>query len=280
MFHSILITHRNRHDYLAVALWSIHRSARHCGAKDYEIIIIENGSVVRPVTTEGERLIVDETPMPVFNKSYLYNRGIEETQGEVLSFLDADVLAGREWIRGVEGFLLDPALVRLCYRVRYLSPDAFQNVMRSAERWTGRYFAQYNATGDIRDHRGGHKFRLAFEAWRHHNRNHIEPEYQPFGNGLFSITREKLGDLRFDEGYIGKGGEDIDMAMQIEHRYGAAYRGFLSMEGERSLFCFEHQRDTESWGSAKYQRANNKRYRERKAEFFPGGINVGDRHGL
>lgn len=271
MFHSILITHRNRNEYLALALWSIHRSARICGVTEYEVVVIENGSLIQPPIGPRETLLVDYCEMPVFNKSRLYNLGIGAARGDVLTFLDADALVGPRWMEGVL-VLAESAIVRLCYRVRYLPKEVMARLEHGAEHEIERLFADYDAVGDHRDHRGGWKYRLAFEAWRHHDRNHYEPDYQPFGNGLFSITRENLGDLRCDEGYVGKGGEDLDIALRLEHKFKGRYQGFLSPDPQHNLFCFEHPHDPESWGSAKYQRANNRRYIERKHQLFPNGM--------
>lgn len=281
MMHSILITHRNRHPYLYLCLWSIARSAEHCGVDDYEVVVVDNGSEDPPHCRDCPRVrwVYDDSDMPVFNKSRLFNRAIEEARGDVLTFLDCDALVGAEWMRGVE-VLQDPGITRLCYRVRRV-PKLWGDVVRLTEpREVQLLGARYRRRtvyllGSVPDSlppivtalfRQYDRFPLAWEAWRHHDRNRYEPDYQVWGNSQFSMTREALGDLRYDERFEGKGFEDIDFLRQIEERYGDDYRGHMDMRPERNLLHLTHDYNEDDWGSNDFQVKNCDLYKANRGE--------------
>jgi len=253
--HSILITHRNRNRHLALCLWSIRRSIEATGEGDCEVVVVDNGSKLVPADLGRVRIVVDERQMRVFNKAKLWNRAIDEGRGEVLTFLDADAIVGLEWTAGFRALLNNPRLTRLCYRVRYLPKGIGEQLYAQPERQRGeavdRYFADYDVPG---------KFRRAWESWRHSNRNRYEPGWPPWGNSQFSMTREKLADLRYDEGYEGKGFEDLDFMRQVERQYDGQYRAKLDERPARCMFHLQHDY-TPDWRNEALLKANCRRYR-------------------
>lgn len=235
MKNSIIIPHRGRPEHLKLCLWSIERSADYCGSPDYEVVIVE--------PEDGE--------MPVFNKAVLLNRGMERATGEVLTFLDVDAIVGREWMRGVES-LQDAEVCKACYRVRYLDPFVGQTAFAFWKSFGEPYrfdleFGLYDA------------FPLAWESWKHHDLNRYEPNSQPHGNSQFSMRAEDMEGLRWDESYVGKGFEDLDMMRQIERKFGDRYRAVLDTRPERCMFHLKHSYDPE-WGDNRRQLANRDRY--------------------
>ena len=63
---------------------------------------------------------------------------------------------------------------------------------------------------------------------------------KPWGNSQFSITREKLGDVRYDE-RLGLHCEDMDMNMMLMVKFGGDYRGRIFTEPEHAMFHLNHK---------------------------------------
>jgi len=259
MKHSILITHRNRNAHLHLCLWSIAWSATCCRVDpdDFEVVVVDNGSRVLPISEATEatgnvRLILDGSPMPIFNKPKLWNRAIAEARGRVLTFLDADAIVGRRWIEGVEAFDRDRDLIRLCYRVRYLPKEYAQRIQHATHR--GRFvdglFEQYA------------NFAKAWEGYGNASTNRFDPNQldRVFGNSQFSVRRRHLADLRPNEQYEGRGFEDLEFLRQFQRRYGDDYRGFLDTEPTAGMFHLQHDK-SKDWNDPKCVRANCERYK-------------------
>jgi glycosyltransferase involved in cell wall biosynthesis len=275
--HSILIPHRDRQQHLGLCLWSLGRCTHfldflHKRIDDFEVLVLDNGSQDLPavmraaVSAELDGRVsvrVDKDAMPVFNKSRLYNLGIEAAAGDVLTFLDADAIVGRRFLEGA-AVLADPALTRCCYRVRYLSladaaPLRLLEKAQSRDSGLDALFGRYNAQQD-----GYDVFQLGYEAYGVHDRS--VPNGEPWGNSQFSIRRDALGDLRFDEGFWGHGMEDLDLLMRIEAHCGDRYRGHIWTDGEHALFHQVHA--SNAWRSSEYTFPNAERYRAKRKELL------------
>ena len=254
MKHSILITHRNRHAHLKLCLWSIRWSAEACGQTDWEVVIVDNGSKLPPFDDcRGNiRQIIDRRPMPVFNKPKLYNVAIDAARGKILTFLDADAIVGRRWMDGVDVFADDPALIRLCYRVRYLPADYAAKINHAVHR--GRFvddlFEKYDS------------FSKAWEGYGTASTNRFDPNQldRVYGNSQFSVTRKRLGKLRPNEDYAGRGFEDLEFLRQFERHYGDEYRGFLDTDPQSGMFHLQHSK-TRDWSDGASVTANRERFR-------------------
>lgn len=246
MFHSIIIPHRKRNLHLMICIEAIERSAAECGAdvKDYEILVVDNGSAVWPPTRRAVRVVLDGSEMPVFNKPILLNHGVAEAQGDVLSFLDADSIVGRQWMACPQLLFDDPLLTKICYRVRK-APEHRLIPLKLAEQTFGQYEQQ--AWG--------------FEARVRPEDNHTEGE-PLFGNSQFSIRRDVLGDLRWNEAFVGGAYEDIWMNRELWRRQGEHYKVFMPPEPERSILQVQHERKDqgEDWCTDKIIEANANLY--------------------
>lgn len=249
MKHSILIAHRNRHRWLDLCLWSIIRSAERSASLPWEIIVVDNGSD-RPFACDHPqvRVIQDDRKFhgadgtEMFNKSAMLNRAIEQSTGDLLTFLDCDMIVGHQWMAGVKALLADPSLIRLCYRARkILSRVAIDELepLDTRESRVDLLFAEYD--GIDAPHQGS-KYPLCWEAYREPGRNRYEPDHPVWGNSQFSVTREHLGDLRLDERQIGKGAEDFQFNQDFYDHYGDRYRGAIRTEPEYCLLhvCHSH----------------------------------------
>jgi len=265
MRHTIIIPHRNRNDQLELCLWSILRSADATQCKGLEVLVVEHGSTVCPVAPDDRvRVIVDDRHMPsgtiktrigevkhyrnAFCKSRLLNLGIEHARGEVVTILDADAVVALRWTCCAEVLLHSPRLRRVAYRVRYLD-----------KRMTGVLYG-----GDRRvllDHLFAHydDYDLAWEAYGHPQENKRQSG-EPWGNSQFSMRRQDIGGLRYDEGYIGKGLEDIDFNRQVYEKFGDTFRGAIFTHGDAAMFHLRHDYDQERWASNAFQIANADRY--------------------
>ena len=278
--HSILIPHRNRLGHLRVCVWSILRAATRMCIEDVEIIVVDNGSDSLPsgdvFEARGVRILQDTSEMPIFNKGACYNRGIDAAAGDVLTFLDADAVVGPEWLSGAAA-LADPRLTRLCYRVRYVDAETSRALAAASEEDQPRVddlFSRYD------------RLRLAYEAYgdpdgnfpMHRQRRKAGNRYwsgrladdgrhtltdgrdNPHGNSQFSIRRDVLGDIRYDEAYVGRGFGDLDINRRIAAAHGRAYRGGIDYRPARCLLHLTHAYEP-TWRTSQTHRANRTRYR-------------------
>ncbi len=243
MFHSIIIPHRNRFRYLRHCLRSIDLSAAHCGnwAGKYEVLVVDSDSLdldrqlVRD--SPGARLIHDLKPAAVFNKSRLLNIGIEEAQGDILTFLDADAIVGCRWM-GAAYACLDTKLTRVAYRVRILPPDTSERLDDwAAEDVPHAIAGFFNAYDD---------YDLAHEGYGAAELR-LNPGTEPvcygkhvFGNSQFSIHRDKLDDLLFNEAFKGRGFEDLWMLREIARRHGDDHRVLILTHPDWAMFHIGH----------------------------------------
>jgi len=238
-----------------VCLWSIQHSVRYCGLTEdeFEILIVSNpvgelGNFASKIYESndctlfnGVRIIYDDSDMPVFNKSKLLNIGIDKSNGDILTFLDCDMIVGEKWIKGVEQFEKNEKVVRVCYRVAQLDKTLVKQILtfrHLRKPLIKKYFCDYS------------KYKVTFEAYRFPWRNRCEPSYPIWGNSQYSIPRNKLDNIRYDETFIGRGHEDIEMNTQIWHRYKNNYKGYLNIDPDYCLFHMEH--DKGPWGNPKY----------------------------
>lgn len=315
--HSILIPHRNRRRHLRLCVWSICRSARQCGLgappagrAGWEIIVIDNsthGSAPDQAAPEAGcgladvglldrrvRIVHDNSEMPIFNKSVLYNRGIDaagvtdaagrprQPRGDdVLTFIDCDAIVGPEWMLGARA-LSDRRITRLCYRVRYLNSGAGQGLLTQWPLEHGRiddlfsryneYRLSYEAYGDAdRNHpsRRGGRSRTS-DYWRGRLRDRgpnalTDGEDNPHGNSQFSIRRDALSDIRYDEVYVGRGFGDLDINRRIAAAHGEDYRGAIDYRPARCLLHLTHGYLAD-WRTSHTHQANRLRYRQLKRQ--------------
>lgn len=243
MKHSIIIPHRGREKYLAACLRSIHAAYRHTGSLEgVEVVLVEptgDGRLSVPYHWPLLRVVEMRDDMPVFNKPKLLNAGIAAANGEVLTFLDCDAIVGREFLRCVVEADWS-AIHRLCYRVVYASESVLESGVNPSDRW--------------------HVYRRAYEAWGEPTHNAYREGSQPWGNSQFSIHRDRLGDLRFDEGYVGRGFEDLDMLVRMYRRWGTDYRATIETDPDRAMLHIEHGYEPE-WRTPTLTALNLARFR-------------------
>ena len=257
MTHSIVIPHRNRWRNLALCVWSIDHSADVCGIDDYEIIVVNDGPGA-PLEDYGgavQHRIIDAKPRGyLFNKPYCQNIGIEASRGEVVTFLDADAIVAPLWMSCVERLSREPLLTRLCYRVRYLPLRTEESALWRLDRpviltmWESQYST----------------LALAHEAYGYpeHNgpakssrRGHLI-----FGNSQFSMRRDVLGTLRYNEAYEGRGWEDLWFIRETWMRDPTAYRAEIVTDGPHALLHVQNALGDPDWHSNIQLERNRRQY--------------------
>ena len=174
-----------------------------------------------------------------FNKCYALNHGLSVARGSSITFLDADAIVGPRWLEGVSYLAEDPSLTRLCYRVKMLDEDQLRQFCEAADK--GTWDAHYTQAFRKFDRLG-----YGFESYYQVNNNwwadpkRAEPPSHcgahVFGNSQFSMRREDIGDLRFDEDtYPAAGSEDLDFIEQVRRKFGAEYKARLLTEPEHAM---------------------------------------------
>ncbi len=282
ILHSIIIPHHKRFNRLFLCIWSIERSARICGISDYEIIVVDQNPEVdiqlalrgvrcalygEGINTNRLRIFPDPRPMPVvdtpdgpislFSKPQALNLGMERASGDVLTFLDCDAIVGASWLTGAEWLASDEGAdtIRLCFRVKLLLPEMGADELiagAQAEDKVTEWFRRYDEK---------HLFPRAHEAY-------FDPEINSacemqhgtvFGNSQFSIRRDVLGDLRWNEDYVGAGFEDLWMIREISRQAGDSYKGTMRTKADEAMFHIFSVREP-YWHNAFVNTQNRERY--------------------
>lgn len=247
MKHSVIIPHRNRAAYLDGCIWSIYRAARMTGFSSCEILIVDNPPKYGQFLEFGNasrfgpfpvKIITDSVFMQPFNKARLLNLGIERASGDVLTFLDADAIVPERFLTLPLMLLDDEKYTKLCWRVRCLNYPCLRQLEADPD---GRddlvagWFDKYS------------KYDIPFEAYGEphtSNPSLSRPEDGPaFGNSQFSITREKLGDLRYNEEYKGRGFEDLWMNREIWRQYSDDYNPVPPSDSRGMFHIRRHPHD-------------------------------------
>jgi glycosyltransferase involved in cell wall biosynthesis len=258
MFQSVLIPHRDRNKHLGLCLWALNRSARLLGISQWEAVVIDCGSRTLPQCHGPNIQVIQDRNAPKeFNKSRAYNLGIEAARGDVLTFLDADAVVGRQFMKGME-CLADSALDRCCYRVRYLPKEEAGRMepMRGRDAYVDRLFANYD------DYRIGLE---AYGSFHQDIRQHPKIGGEPWGNSQFSITRKNLGDIRYDE-KIGWGIEDVDMNMMLQAKFGPDYRALIFTDEKHAMFHLEHP--TRPWNNNGFLASRRRIHKRKRKELL------------
>lgn len=125
---SVVIPHLNQPVLLDLCLRSLHQGVR----RPDEIIVVDNGSAIGPEavceTYPGVRLFLEPEPGP----GPARNKGIAESSGDILAFIDADCLADPDWLAEAERRMRDPDAQILGGDVRISCADPARMTMLEA----------------------------------------------------------------------------------------------------------------------------------------------------
>lgn len=262
MLHVIIIPHRRRVPFLDACLRRLHAALDATASEaaglwniSAEILLVQAGpreelagvaGVDHPRVTVLHEL---QDAHRVFNKSRALNLGIAEALrrgSDVLTFLDGDMLVGSRWPLAAARAHW-PGLTRLCYRVRQLGPVA-TGLILSAGGDPEAAFGRYD------------EHPLCYEAWGTPDGIGQRPGAQPFGNSQYSISARALGDDRFDEAYIGRGFEDLDLIKRLWLRDRGAYRARIETDADYGLLHLSHGYEGDWRNDATQGRRNRRRY--------------------
>jgi glycosyltransferase involved in cell wall biosynthesis len=118
---SVVVPHLNQPEMLARCLRSLVKGSR----RPDEIVVVDNGSRDMPgkvcADFDGVRLLQELTPGP----GPARNRGIAESKGDILAFIDADCLADPDWLKEAEAAMRGPDAQILGgdVRIAYVDPS-------------------------------------------------------------------------------------------------------------------------------------------------------------
>lgn len=258
---SVIIPNRGYDRWLRHCLWSLERSHSLSGLRlaDVEVVVVSDSMPSIPgwLGLPVNHLVAKHGRY--FNKPLALNVGIEHSSGDVLTFLDADSIVGPRFLEtGL--WLLQPEyapVTKLCYRVRQLPGVALQ-LLDSAvdpvekEHVIAHWFCKANSYPPAFEGYG------SAEPWD--KRKGPRPDKPVFGNSQFSIRRDVLGDLRFDEEYAGRGFEDCEMNRRIARHYGDKYNAVMVTDPDHTMFHIANPNQGEVWGPGEQNSLNAKRY--------------------
>jgi glycosyltransferase involved in cell wall biosynthesis len=251
MLHSILIPHYEREENLAHCLRSIEESSRETGITNYEIIVAGEMDEVWLARFEASyrRLRFLKTgclKYGTFCKGKVYNAAFGASSGDVISFIDADAIVGKHWLRGAE-LLASSSLHRLCYRVMYLEPEEL--TAGPLKPWKNHVLA-YESYGDVYNH--DTTFRLPI-----------------FGNSQATMKRCDIGELRHDEDYYGRGFEDLEFIRQIWYKFEDVYSAAIMTDEHYAMYHLRHPIPC-VFSMDKWAMRNERKYLGQKTIWFVG----------
>ena len=255
MLHSIIIPYRNRPRRLKLCL---ERIAHVCRISEDMGGYVEVVIVNETLPGDGRFDPPFNSPLPIrwlhvrrtgkmFNKPRLLNAGIEASAGNILTFLDVDSLIGDRFFEAAE-WALSPRITKMCYRVRPLAAAALDKA-EADPGYIDACFDKYDTFGPPR-----------FEAYQLPDLDlDMKCGGHIFGNSQFSISREKLGDIRFDESYEGAGFEDIAMNLKLWLEC-QNYQGAIVTDADHAMLDIQNTREPD-WYTEEQHAKNGEQYR-------------------
>lgn len=194
---SVIIPVRNRQEHLRLCLESIFQQT--LPPSLYEVIVVDDGS--QDATAEVAESFQTET-IRISNRGpgAARNVGIEAAKGDILVFLDADILVAKDYLYQIQqSFRLTNSLLLLGAR-RHL-PQGHQDAES-----------------------GGYSLDSREKLLRKYSfcLSHLNCPWSLAYTCNFSVTKNFLGELRFDESFAGWGLEDIDFAYRL-YKQGAQF---------------------------------------------------------
>lgn len=209
--------------------------------------MVDGGSEVVPLEQENVRVIQTHADTP-FNKSRLLNIGIDNAKGDLITFLDADAIVGLGFMNTARDELAkNPDITKVAYRVRYVPEEDCKDESCADFNWDS--------------------CELAFEGYEQPHKQqprHTSRILSPvFGNSQQSILRSVLGDIRYDEEYVGRGFEDLDFNANLWSRYGPTYRAVIVKDEIRSMYHVKNGAFDGHWGSRHLNTENRRRYQKK-----------------
>ena len=273
--HDIIIPHKGREHNLGLCLASLRRSAERCGIEDYRIhivgewdndppsILLDDGFRQHCLCYGASDDCVADVPLypdeaAPFWKSHLLNNGIEMSNGDVLTFLDADAIVGRYFLRGPE-VLAASTLTLLSYRVRYCPATVTEHSHEEL-------FRHYDAAKP----NGSPLYRIGHEAYGQPDGGTGKFKLPAFGNSQFTIRRDVLGETRYDERYFGRGYEDLDILRRICQKCMGRYSAAIMTAGDYAMFHINHKYSP-GYGSDRWNVRNRRRYYKQTCLWIVGG---------
>jgi GT2 family glycosyltransferase len=116
---SVIVPHLNQPNMLERCLASLMAGS----LQPHEIIVVDNGSHLLPTAVceqfPGVRLLEE----PLAGPGPARNRGVADSQGELLAFIDADCIASPDWLTHAEAAMSDPTATILGGDVRIACAD-------------------------------------------------------------------------------------------------------------------------------------------------------------
>jgi glycosyltransferase involved in cell wall biosynthesis len=188
-----------------------------------------------------------DEPTP-FWKTRALNAGIEESSGSFLFFFDADTIFGPKSLACWP--CLMGAFTKVAFRVirdKRMGPHIYQE----------RAFEAYNRADN----------NISEQTIVSYPSDICVPPECIFGNSQFGISRKALDNLRFDERYIGRGFEDIDMNRRIAEAHGDSYACLLWHGKDKELHHIHHDY-TPGYACDRWNARNERRYYQRPCHWY------------
>ncbi len=194
---SVIIPAYNRQDHLRFCLEALFK--QNLSPDSYEVIVVDDGS------SDATAAVAERFPTKTIRTSNrgpgaARNVGIEAAKGDILIFLDADILVENDYLDQIcQRFRLSNSLLLLGAR-RHLPP------------------------GHTNAESGGYNLDSREKLLRRYSfcLSHLNCPWSLAYTCNFSITKHFLGSIRFDESFVGWGLEDIDFAYRL-HQQGAHF---------------------------------------------------------
>ncbi len=245
---------------LEICLWSICRSVSHAELADWEVCIADDSAEPRIPKFAPSRLRYIHVP-PLrdkpWNKPRILNLAMGIATGDVLMFIDADAILGRDTVLDTLWAFKDEDLVKVCYRVRQIHDGDPPRNCRT------QVLTSTNLEATVSEmFRFYHEHHLAYEsygeAYDGHRKGPKRTTGMPFGNSQFAIRRQDM--IPYNEDFEGGGFEDLWMSRELGRIFRHAYKSVILTEPESGLLVIAQKEYEKDWRSGAFAAKGEKRY--------------------
>jgi glycosyltransferase involved in cell wall biosynthesis len=267
---SIICAYRNRKSCLIAFLRSLFLASEQVNHENIEVVITDLNStdnsqeIFEQYKDKFNLRILSTNYSGDFWKTKALNHCVKYSNGDFITLLDVDSIANSNLFQSVDSFFLSRKdEVKLCHRVRFITPDISQKIIRLNSNFDKK-FIQENLVNR------SSLFVVAKERFTEQQKSTSELPINirnreiiqnALGNSHFTMRKEYYLEIGGnDERFIGRGLEDLDFNLRFFRKFKS---GTLKTKPEYSVYHLKHSY-VSNWSNEKLIENNRQIYRNNK----------------